>query len=689
MPIQQDVYGVWVASTGVPYADGAEEQVLTELLAAVDRSAGSDELAQRIHDWPSRYHFSPLRANLLRPLRIPPGARILDVGCGSGTLTRWLGEAGNQVVGVEGNLERARGAAVRCQDLPQVQIVAGRIDDLPAEPLFDIAAVVGVLEYSPAFIDPVDGPNRLLAAVRERVTADGALVLAIENPLGLKYLLGYAEDHRGLPWVGVEGYRKPGPRTWSRKQLSAMLSTAGFPAQRWMYPFPDYKLPTAVIDDRLYRRHDGVTLIDAFLRRPVSSDAGQPSLLCDARSAHRQLLEAGLGPDVANSFLVVASAREEGCARVVGSELGWLFGDQRQRRWRRARAVVARDNELFIEDRSDGSIVRGVSWLSQAVRPGRIRPVALGQALDLLLLDAVRRCDLDRAADLLKAWGRHLEGYELSAPSGSVDHPFGRLDDDDTVLPGGYLDIGPGNFVLGDDGDLAYIDDEWVASGPVSSRLVRVRALWWFAWEIVASGEAHAWGPGATVDEVCQSLCRLAAISCPSALLETLRWSEAALQHLVHGRDQTVIESELGQIGSRRTLDMSPRVLPVTALRTSLDAERDRGATLESRNAELESQAVALIAARDALRADLESRLSALADVERLLQLSEERVNQLTTERDGIDEQRLVAEARVADLRGEVLRLREELGRWRDRFAAIEQRLPLRLYRRLCRPRQR
>jgi hypothetical protein len=70
----------------VSYADGSEERILGIINAAADRSSGSDELTAAITDWPSRYHLSPRRANLLRPLLLGRGMRILEIGAGTGVL---------------------------------------------------------------------------------------------------------------------------------------------------------------------------------------------------------------------------------------------------------------------------------------------------------------------------------------------------------------------------------------------------------------------------------------------------------------------------------------------------------------------------------------------------------------------------------------------------------------------------
>jgi hypothetical protein len=92
------------------YSDGqaVEERLLRVLTEAADLSTMSRELITKITDWPSEYHLSPQRHNLLRHLDRLDGARVLELGAGCGAVTRFLGERGAYVSAVEGSLIRAR-----------------------------------------------------------------------------------------------------------------------------------------------------------------------------------------------------------------------------------------------------------------------------------------------------------------------------------------------------------------------------------------------------------------------------------------------------------------------------------------------------------------------------------------------------------------------------------------------------
>ncbi|NMQ04306.1 class I SAM-dependent methyltransferase [Candidatus Accumulibacter phosphatis] len=146
---------IWRTPThdSIAYSDGdeVERRLLSILKQTRDLSSTSDELRKQIVDWPTEYHFSPTRANLLRPFRIDKSQRILELGCGCGNLTRYLGESGAHVTAVEGSVVRASIAAERCRDLANVMIVADSIELFTSAGGFDMVTLIGVLEYAPLF----------------------------------------------------------------------------------------------------------------------------------------------------------------------------------------------------------------------------------------------------------------------------------------------------------------------------------------------------------------------------------------------------------------------------------------------------------------------------------------------------------------------------------------------------------
>ena len=540
----------------LPYQDGAEAELLALLRAAEDRRVGSDELAAGVHDWPTAYHLAPERAVLLTPLAIGPSDRVLDIGAGSGVNTRICADRGALVTAVEGSQARAELIAYRCAGLDNVEVLCGPLGALGSdrEGAYDVALVVGVLEYAGTDRGGTGGAAALLGQAADLLAPDGVMVLAIENRLGLKYLLGFPEDHLGLPWVGCEGYRDGEPATWSRRELSHMLAEAGLAAQHWLYPFPDYKLPSAVLSEELYRQRNAADLVDQIVGHPTSSEYTQPVLVADDRSAHRTMVAAGLGPDIANSFLVVAAKNSLAVAsRVDENALAWRVAPDRRRRWTQESVVVrseggwAMRRRLLAEDRGGDF----EDWLGQVEVPDE--PYIDGRNLEQCLLEGAREGDVDKVVELLRTWREALAAHEVSVDDVAQPHPY-LPSDTARALPPEWLDAGLDNFVVTDDG-VVFVDREWQAAGGVDVRLAVVRGLW-KAVSAMLSALCHLpWPVTWSNDRLVVHLGELIGEDIDTELLERWRLAEDDLISRVY-RQPAVRLAELHDAGSRSRMDL-------------------------------------------------------------------------------------------------------------------------------------
>jgi len=308
------VHKVWIrpGTASISYNDGDEsENYLAHVLEnAKDVSSTSPELVPAIKDWPSEYHLSATRHNLLRFCNVKKRQRILELGAGCGAITRYLGEIGAKVVSVEGSLRRASIAAERCRDLANVQIVCDNIAHLDLEERFDVVTLIGVLEYSQVFIDAEDPVLKCLQIARSFLNENGILILAIENQLGLKYFNGCKEDHLGIPYFGIHGlYEEKTPITFGKKKLKEKLKHAGFDGIHFSYPFPDYKHPSVILANEALN-HQSFKYADLLHRvRHQGEEQGFPHF--NENLAWQAIADNQLLPHLANSFLVIAAESED------------------------------------------------------------------------------------------------------------------------------------------------------------------------------------------------------------------------------------------------------------------------------------------------------------------------------------------------------------------------------------------
>lgn len=215
---------------------------------------------------------------------IRPGKRVLDAGCGDGSLSIMLARAGCIMTGCDispRNVEKARQAALRAG--VQAEFIEGDAENLPfSDKSFDYVVSCHVLEHLPNF-------EQGLAEVR-RVTADRAIIAmptclspcaaiiaggdmfwTVSRWTPIAWLIGTGRILLGL---GGEGVNEPGgyrgdprmPHLWRypwrmRRAIErAGLEIESFEASSFPLPYAEWLIP---LSERL-ERYRGAPIIRNF-----------------------------------------------------------------------------------------------------------------------------------------------------------------------------------------------------------------------------------------------------------------------------------------------------------------------------------------------------------------------------------------------------------------------------------------
>jgi len=456
--------------SGSSYSDGeeVEQRLMATLRACSDVSVLSEELRQHITDWPSEYHFTPERSNLLRPFDLGPEDCILELGCGCGAITRHLGETGATVIAVEGSRRRAAIAAERCRDLPNVKIYCDNLQHFQVDMRFSHVTLIGVMEYARLFVESSQPELQCLQSAAHHLLADGQLLLAIENQFGLKYFNGCAEDHFGIPGYGLHSlYTPDSVATFGHHELRQLLLQAGLPVQDWIYPLPDYKLPSHLIHSRALS-HAKFDVGDLLHSTCASDNTGRR-----ARAFHEGMVWRGLArnhmfPALANSFLVSARRTPQAAA-----EQPWLaasFSVKRRANFCTQTTFVAQaDGGIEVRKHALANVITDAAPpVPVGVRhvPAPQAPYVYGSLHAAeFQRRAARAHSIDELLPWLQQWLEFLRNEQT------------RTGLDDTQLPGHLLDAIPGNLISVGDGQLQLIDVEWSVDKPIPVKWVLIRGL--------------------------------------------------------------------------------------------------------------------------------------------------------------------------------------------------------------------
>ncbi|MEV5027351.1 methyltransferase domain-containing protein [Paenibacillus sp. LPE1-1-1.1] len=444
------------------YSDGdeSEDYLFTLIRDSNDKSSYSEELMKNIKDWPSRYHLTPTRHNLLRPLNINSSMSVLEIGCGCGAMTRYMAENAGKVVAVEGSKRRASIAAARCADLTNVSIYCDNFVLFEETEKFDVVTLIGVLEYAPSFVEGNDPVRLLLQRAKQFLKPNGVLLVAIENRLGLKYFNGAAEDHTGKLFDGLNDfYAATGVITYGKKELSSKLEQAGFSEIDFLYPYPDYKLPNIVVSEKAFKIPD--FHIDQIIGQYRAQDySGQENRLFHEGRAWNVIARNELAADMSNSFLVIARVDHSVNALYPDSWLASTYSTQRKKEFAAAThftlkedsSIVVSKQTLFEQDSSKLSRVTHHLVESSYIK---------GEVFNYSLPEVFKSIDIENAFySYISPWINYLESQSRNG-----------------TVPGRFLDCTPTNLIRTDNNELVYIDDEWEMNEDLSIKYLIFRGL--------------------------------------------------------------------------------------------------------------------------------------------------------------------------------------------------------------------
>jgi SAM-dependent methyltransferase len=472
------VSGVWISPVyeGITYSDGdeVETRIGSIIENALDVSVFSTELREFCVDWPSLYHLSSTRANVLRPFEPILNGDVLEIGAGCGAISRYLGERGLNVLALEGSPRRAAIARSRTRDLESVTVLAEKFDQFQCAHQFDVITLIGVLEYASLFTAGDNPHLAMLDRVRSLLKPDGKLIVAIENQLGLKYFAGAPEDHHSLPMYGVEGrYRGNEAETFGHQVLLGLLAGAGLPHCETLAPFPDYKMPISVITE------EGASASDfdaaALAWQSVRKDPQLPETTSfSLELAWPVITRNSLTIELANSFLVVASkkpgkAMKQGC-------LAFHYSTDRAPAYcketifsRDRNGAIALACHLPSGNKGEAALERGKLSYRHPDRSVYVLGVPLSYRFVEIVASpgwSIQQCleYFSNYLDILLAC-LQSEGSALTAL------------DRESVLPGDYLDATPANIIIDRSGVASLVDREWYSSEGVPLDYLLFRSI--------------------------------------------------------------------------------------------------------------------------------------------------------------------------------------------------------------------
>jgi hypothetical protein len=353
------------------------------------------------------------------------------------------------------------------KDLANVEIVVGKIEDLGESDKFDLILISGVLEY-------IGGQNATfwLSSVVDHLKQDGTLFLAIENRIGLKYWLGFSEDHTGKLWDGIEDYGGSDlPRTYTKKELSGIVELAGLSEQNFFYPYPDYKKPRQIISEAGVKSLNS-EYIFSLISNPFADYTGKSKFNLDKKAAFKTIIESGLMSDLANSFIIIAS-KSSSSIKLFNENMLLVRCDSsvRKKQFRRWKYLYSKSKSL--------NQVQSAWHISKAGQNETYEVADFVDGFDFLT-QFHSAIDLTAKEDLIILWLKAINTLkEDLQPFDSNSMNFRYLQTTCTYHEKiSVLDLGFSNFIFSNK-NLQQIDLEWQDKNGICLELALYRALYY------------------------------------------------------------------------------------------------------------------------------------------------------------------------------------------------------------------
>lgn len=255
--------------------------------------------------WPVLYQLSRQRENIIEPMDIKRTDKVLEIGAGMGAVTGAIARKAGSVDCIDLSKRRSEANAYRNRNYNNIKIYVGNFQKIKLTQKYDVITLIGVFEYSQHYIRSNNPYEMMLENVYSYLKPNGKVYIAIENKLGMKYFAGCAEDHIGIPYVGIEGYDKEHKvRTFTKSQLENLLKKSNFKEIFFYYPYPDYKMPVEIYSDKY------LPSSDSYFKEEYNFDIDRIKIF-DEGKAFDSLKETDEIKSMFNSFLVEAVKEEK------------------------------------------------------------------------------------------------------------------------------------------------------------------------------------------------------------------------------------------------------------------------------------------------------------------------------------------------------------------------------------------
>ena len=295
-----------------PQVPSPTDQIILDYIKSSRKDYYDEEISDDIH-FQVWLQLSSLRTGLLSWYDFREQAQVLEIGAGFGPLTGLLCDRCGHVFATERLVHRAEAITTRWQEKDNLDVYAGEWAEMEFGVKFDYIVLTGILERACNGSSQGQRYAEYLNSVSKLLKEDGILLLSVENRLGLKYFCGAKSTYSNRAFDGINHF--PGGArgyAFDRQELKNIIKEAGFPASKFYYPLPDYKLPQLIYTDNCLPEKN-------LKERLIPYYTEQNSLVAMESDLYDDVIANGVFYFFANSFLAECGKAESMCTAVYAA----------------------------------------------------------------------------------------------------------------------------------------------------------------------------------------------------------------------------------------------------------------------------------------------------------------------------------------------------------------------------------
>ena len=245
-------------------------------------------------------HLLSIEKNILEWYEFNENATVLEIGAKLGGITSLLSKRCKEITAIEFSKQRGEMISKRLKNNENVQVIIGKLQDIDLEDTkYDYVVLIGILEYAPLFFKSENPYLDFFRYAKSKLKPNGKILLAIDNPFGVQYLVGNKCELNTETFETLENNNTP--KLLTKNEIENILKKLDINNFKFYYPLPNYKFANVIFsDDYLPLTKDTKIMYNLIYNN-------NSKILLDERKVMKNCISAGMFKYIANSYFVEIS----------------------------------------------------------------------------------------------------------------------------------------------------------------------------------------------------------------------------------------------------------------------------------------------------------------------------------------------------------------------------------------------